>query len=147
MKTYLETTKCFFVRKSSWRYVIFDRGRETQAMLNIRFWKKKWTVFWTQLFLSWYKIGEPSYLSKKKNEWHSKRIVTKEESTGSYTKYSKSCNIWNTKLENIVCSRDRIWNIWQKNGIEYVTCLTRSENYRTPVRIKEPKLEAAIGRK
>lgn len=109
--------------------------------------KKNMNSVLNPAFSPWYKIGEPSYLSKKKNEWHSKRIVTKEESTGSYTKYSKSCNIWKTKLENIVCSRDRIWNIWQKNGIEYVTCLTRSENYRTPIRIKEPKLEAAIGRK
>lgn len=123
MKTYLETTKCFFVRKSSWRYVIFDRGRETQAMLNIRFWRKIWTVFSTQLFPHDTKSVNHR-ISVKKNKWHSKCIVTKEESTGSYTKYSKSCNTWKTKLENIVClfkgsnmkhmtrKRDQICNMW-----------------------------------
>lgn len=84
--------------------------------------KKNMNSVLNPAFSPWYKIGEPSYLSKKK--WHSKRIVTKEESTGSYTKYSKSCNTWKTKLENIVClfkgsnmkhmtrKRDQICNMW-----------------------------------
>lgn len=51
------------------------------------------------------------YFNEKVNDIENS-IVIKEELIGSYIKYLKSCNIWNIKLENIVCLWDWIWNIW-----------------------------------